>query len=115
MKLIKKEKEQSEYSTFGRNEFRNAHTGEMQKSVTIDWSPKGSSQVYYTTNEELPSKVYEEPKFEEATYIRIEGSKENPKTEGTYFTSHGEAKYEGKKWYLSGLKMATPLWWLKMQ
>lgn len=39
MKPIKKEVEQSEYSTFGRNEFRNHHTGEMQKSVTIDWSP----------------------------------------------------------------------------
>lgn len=37
-----KERKVSEYSTFGgRNEFRNAHTGEVQKSVTIDWSPKG--------------------------------------------------------------------------
>lgn len=44
MKPLKynKEKEQSEFSTFGRNEFVNHHTGELQKSVYIDWSPKGS-------------------------------------------------------------------------
>ena len=44
MKPLKYNKkiEQSDYSTFGRNEFRNHHTGEMQKSVNIDWSPKDS-------------------------------------------------------------------------
>ena len=46
---MKKKKEQSEYSTFGRNEFRNAHTGEMQKSITIDWTPLNLGYAPSTT------------------------------------------------------------------
>lgn len=109
-----KQKEQSEYSTFGRNEFRNAHTGEMQKSVTVDWTPKGSSQVGYLREPiVMENKEIEEEVFEPASYIRIETEKELPATDDKYFTSSGYISFKNEKWYLGDLGHAAPLWWLK--